>query len=64
MSPERAPQQRELLLLDSEWEEIVNEDRRQHLQSRLAEMLRAYYREILNRQRSVTDAVREDSSKS
>jgi len=64
MSPERAARQRELLLLDSEWEGIVNEDRRQHLQSRLAEMLRAYYREILNRQRGTTDAVRKDSSES
>jgi hypothetical protein len=64
MAPEQAPRQRELLLLDSEWEDIVNEDCRQHLRFRLAEMLRAYYREILNRQRRDTDAIRKDSIES
>jgi hypothetical protein len=64
MSSKREPRQRELLLLDLGWEDIVDEDRRQHLQNRLAEMLRTYYREILNQDRGVTDAIGKDSSES
>jgi hypothetical protein len=59
---DRRPRQRELLLLDPEREGIFPEDRRRHLRSTLAEMLRAYFREILKRERGDTDASREDTS--
>ena len=64
MSPRREPpsQQRELLLLNPEWEGIVTEAHRRNLRDRLVEMLRAYFREALNREREITDAGREDSS--
>ena len=64
MSPgrDRRPRQRELLLPDPEWEDIVTEDRRRNLRGRLAEMLRACFRETLSREGSAADADREDSS--
>lgn len=55
--------QLELHIVCHEWEEMVTEDDRQPLQSALTEMLRAYFREILGKERSASDGWREDSSR-
>lgn len=59
---ERMQRQLELQIVCDQWEEIVAEGVRDALQSSLREMLRAYFREVLDEERRGTDGRREDSS--
>lgn len=60
---DRRPRQLDLLCADPEREAVVAGDRRRHLRGRLAEMLRAYFWEILRQENDGTDASREDSGR-
>jgi hypothetical protein len=54
------PRQLDLLFVRRDGERVWADDRRQPLQAALSELLRLYFRDVLDQERSATDGRRED----